>query len=119
MTADALFDAAPGDRPRRELAPGALQSACRRVARLSLAVSSATVAAPAAASGASRIALTSADETITPSAKPATWAACAASEIPIPTQTGRSVVALIRRTSELAAALTAPRTPVTPISDEA
>src|SRR6266566_3385313 len=53
-----------------------LQSACRRrVARLSSAVSSATVAAPAAASGAPRIALTSADATITPSAKPATWAA--------------------------------------------
>jgi hypothetical protein len=29
------------------------------------------------------------------------------------------VVALIRRTSELAAVLTASRTPVTPISDEA
>jgi len=38
-------------------------------------------------------ALTSADATITPSAKPATRAACAASEILIPTQTGSSVVA--------------------------
>jgi hypothetical protein len=65
------------------------------------------------------MALTSADATITPSAKPATWAACAALEIPIPTQTGSSVAALIRRTSKLAAALTPSRTPVTPISDEA
>jgi hypothetical protein len=56
---------------------------------------------------------------ITPSAKPATQAACAASEIPIPTQTGSSVIALTRWTRELAAALTLSRTPVTPISDEA
>lgn len=78
-----------------------------------------TAATPAAVLGASIIALTSADATITPSAKPATWAACSALEIPIPTQTGSSLVALTRRTREPAAALRVSRTPVTPISDEA
>lgn len=54
-----------------------------------------------------------------PSAKTATWAAWAAVEIPIPTQTGSWVVALRRSTSELAAVLTLSRIPVTPISEEA
>jgi hypothetical protein len=60
------------------------------------------------------MALISADATITPSAMPASWATWAALAIPMPTQTGSSVVALMRRTSELAAVATASRTPVTP-----
>ena len=57
---------------------------------------------------------------MTPSAKDATSAACAASDTPSPTQTARSgAAARVRATSRSAASLTVVRVPVTPIVEAA
>ncbi len=56
---------------------------------------------------------------MTPSANPATCAACAPSRTPRPTATGRLVYSRTRLTSTAAWLSSAARAPVTPISDAA
>ena len=58
-----------------------------------------TAASPLSKSGASRIALTNAEPTITPSAYRATSLACSRVDTPRPTAIGRSVTARVRATS--------------------